>query len=126
MTDAEQTPDALALLASRAETGEISHHELIETFLDTTIFVPSMTDPETGPIDPVISKIEDVDYLVVASNVDALEETIDVAQFAVPMDGRVLVAGMNPDLALLVNLGGGAFAMPKGMLDELRAATSPN
>ncbi|KRA23677.1 hypothetical protein ASD65_03980 [Microbacterium sp. Root61] len=125
MTDAEQIPDALATLAARAEAGEISHHELIETFLDTTIYVPSMTDPEAGPIDPVISKIEDVDYLVIASNVDALEETLDVAQFAVPMDGRVLVVGMNPDLALLVNLGGAAFALPKPMLDDLRAASSP-
>jgi len=121
MTDAPNTPDTLATLAARAEAGEISHHELIEAFLDTTIYVPSMSDPEAGPIDPVISKIEDVDYLVISSTVEALEDTIDVAQFAVPMDGRVLVVGMNPDLALLVNLGGGAFAMPKGILDDLRA-----
>jgi len=126
MTDAEQTPDSLAILAARAEAGEISHHELIETFLDTTIFVPSMSDPEAGPIDPVISKIEDVDYLVISSTVAALEETIDVAQFAVPMDGRVLVTGMNSDLALLVNLGGAAFALPTAMLDDLRAAMSPS
>lgn len=122
MTDAEHNPDSLAILAARAEAGEASNHELIETFLNTTIFVPSMSDPEAGPIDPVISTIKAVDYLVIASTVEALEETIDVAQFAVPMDGRVLVDGMNVDLALLVNLGGSAFALPKTMLDDLRAA----
>ncbi|KAA9134896.1 SseB family protein [Microbacterium caowuchunii] len=123
MTDAEQTPDDLAILAARAEAGEITHIELIDAFLGATIYVPSISDPEAGPIDPVISRIDEVDYLVIASTVDALEETIDVARFAVPMDGRVLVEGMNPELAVLVNLGGGAFAIPKAMLDDLRAGT---
>ena len=123
MTDAAQTPDDLSALAARAEAGEISHLDLIEAFLNATIYVPSISDPEAGAIDPVISKIDEVDYLVAAATVDALDETIDIARYAVPMDGRVLVQGMDPDLAVLVNLGGGAFAIPKAMLDDLRSET---
>lgn len=121
MTDAEHTPDELSFLAARAEAGDVDHRELIGAFLRTTIYVPSISDPEAGPIDPVISRIDDVDYLVIASTVDALEQTIDIARFAVPMDGRVLVEGMDPDLAVLVHLGAGAFAIPKAALDDLRA-----
>ena len=63
-------------------------------------------------------------YLVAGATVDALEETIDVARYGVPMDGRVLVAGMDPELGILVNLGGDrAFAMPKAMLDDIRRGT---
>jgi hypothetical protein len=120
MTDADQTPDDLAVLAARAEAGEIDHIDLINAFLATTIYVPSIEDPEAGPIDPVISRIDDVDYLVVASTVDALETNVDVARYAVPMDGRVLVEGMDPELAVLVHVGAGAFALPKAMLDDLR------
>lgn len=133
MTDAIETPDdavnndgteaidALALLAKKAEAGEISHIELIDAFLATTIYVPSVTDPEEGPIDPVMSKIDEVEYLVIASTVAVLDQTADVARYAVPMDGKVIVEGMNPEVGLLVNLTGGAFAMPKAMLDDLRA-----
>lgn len=121
MTDASHTPDDLSTLAARAEAGEISRLDLIAAFLEAEIYVPSMSDPDVGAIDPVISRIDEVDYLVVGATVDALEETIDVAQYGVPMDGRVLVAGMDPELGILVNLGGGgAFALPKAMLDDLR------
>ncbi|WP_460774279.1 SseB family protein [Microbacterium sp. GXF7504] len=115
------TPHDLTALAARAEAGEISHIELIDAFLETEIYVPSISDPEAGAIDPVISRVDEVDYLVIGATVDALEETIDVARYGVPMDGRVLVAGMDPELGILVNLGGGgAFAMPKAMLDDIR------
>ena len=124
MTDAGHSPHDLIALAARAEAGEISHIELIEAFLETEIYVPSMSDPEAGAIDPVISRIDEVDYLVVGATVDALEETIDVARYGVPMDGRVLVTGMDPELGILVNLGGGgAFALPKAMLDDLRGGS---
>ncbi len=124
MTDAAHSPHDLIALAARAEAGEISHIELIEAFLETEIYVPSMSDPEAGAIDPVISRIDEVDYLVVGATVDALEETIDVARYGVPMDGRVLVNGMDPELGILVNLGGGgAFALPKAMLDDLRGGS---
>ncbi len=124
MTDAAHSPHDLIALAARAEAGEISHIELIEAFLETEIYVPSMSDPEAGAIDPVISRIDEVDYLVVGATVDALEETIDVARYGVPMDGRVLVTGMDPELGILVNLGGGgAFALPKAMLDDLRGGS---
>ena len=124
MTDAAHSPHDLIALAARAEAGEISHIELIEAFLETEIYVPSMSDPEAGAIDPVISRIDEVDYLVIGATVDALEETIDVARYGVPMDGRVLVTGMDPELGILVNLGGGgAFALPKSMLDDLRGGS---
>jgi len=124
MPDTPQTPQDLTALAARAEAGEVSHIDLIEAFLETTIYVPSISDPEAGAIDPVISRIDEVDYLVAGATVDALEETIDVARYGVPMDGRVLVTGMDPELGILVNLGGDrAFAMPKAMLDDIRRGT---
>ena len=124
MTDAAPSPD-LTTLAARAEAGEISHLDLIHAFLDTTIYVPSRSDPEQGPIDPVITTVDDVDYLVIAASVDALQNTIDVATYAVPMDGRVLVRGMKPDLGIFVHLDTGAFAMPRAMIDDLRAQLPP-
>lgn len=114
-------PDVLADLARQAEAGEVTHIDLVEAFLETTIYVPSAEDPEKGPIQPVLSKVEGVEYHVVASSVDALQKTIEVAEYAVPMDGRVLVNGMNPEIGLLVNHAQGAFAMPKAMLDDIRA-----
>lgn len=122
MTDAT---DALADLAARAEQGEVSHIELIDAFLAATVYVPSTTDPEGGQIDPVVSKIDDVEYMVVASTPDALEQTGDVARFAVPMLGKAIVNGMNPGLALMVNLPSGAFAMPTAMLDDIRRDAGP-
>ncbi|GAA5151016.1 hypothetical protein GCM10025768_16850 [Microbacterium pseudoresistens] len=115
-------PDELAALALRAEAGEVTHIDLVDAFMASTIYVPSVTDPEQGPIEPVTSRIENVDYHVIASSVAALQQTIEVAQYAVPMDGRVLVKGMNPEIGLLVNHAAGAFAIPKAMLDDLRAA----
>lgn len=122
MTD---TTDALAELAARAEQGEATHIELIDAFLAATVYVPSTTDPEGGQIDPVVSKIDEVEYMVVASSPDALEQTGDVARFAVPMPGKAIVSGMNPELALMVNLPSGAFAMPTAMLDDIRRDASP-
>lgn len=119
------SPDALQELAARAEAGEVTHIELIDAFLAATIFVPSTSDPEDGQVDPVISRIDDMDYLVVASTEEALEHTGDVARFAVPMTGRTLVSGMNAELAILVNLTVGAFALPKAMLDDIRDSANP-
>lgn len=117
--------DALQELAARAEAGDATHIELIDAFLAATIFVPSTTDPEGGQVDPVISRIDEVDYLVVASTEAALEHTGDVARFAVPMTGRTLVSGMSTELAVLVNLTVGAFALPQAMLDDIRTSANP-
>ena len=73
----------------------------------------------------MISTVEDLEYLVVAASVDALQQTLDVAQFAVPMDGRVLLRGMDPTRGLFVQLDSGAFAIPRALLDDLRADLAP-
>lgn len=125
MTDAASDATDLSALAARAEAGEVTHVDLIDAFLSATVFVPSVTDPEDGRIDPVVSKIDEVEYLIVAATAESLEQTGDVARFAVPMAGRALVNGMNPDLALMVNLDAGAFAMPKAMLDDIREQSAP-
>lgn len=121
----EHETDTLGELALRAEQGEVTHIDLIEAFLATTIYVPSVTDPEEGEINPVMSTVQDVEYMVVASTVAALERTADVALYGVPMDGRVCVTGINPAFSLLVNTETGAFAMPKAMLDDIRATGGP-
>jgi len=126
MSDTEQNaPVDLSVLASRAERGEISHIDLIDAFLASTVFVPSTTDPSAGEISPVLAEIDDVEYMIVASSESALEETRDVALFGVPMSGRAIINGMNPQLALMINMDGGAFAMPQGMLDDIRASSGP-
>ena len=119
--EAADPSDLLAELASRAEAGEATHVELVDAFLDATVYVPSVTDPEGGTIDPVITRVDEVDYMVVASTTGALEHTGDVARFGVPMNGRSVITGMNPELALMINLSFGAFAMPKAMLDDIRS-----
>ena len=119
MTDAS-SPD-LAALVAQAEAGTISPDELVDTFLSATIFVPSTDDPADGEISPVTINFDETDFLVVAATEFALQQTRDVATFAVPMSGRAIVGGMNPQLALLVNLDKGAFALPLGMLNEIRA-----
>lgn len=121
----EHETDILGDLALRAEQGEVSHIDLIDAFLANTIYVPSVTDPEQGEISPVMSSIENVEYMVVASTVAALEKTADVALYGVPMDGRVCVNGINPEFSLLVNTEAGAFAMPKAMLDDIRSSANP-
>lgn len=119
MTDAP-SPD-LASLVAQAEDGSITHVELIDAFLKTTIFVPSTADPADGEISPVTINFDDTDFMVVAASEFALQQTRDVATFAVPMTGKAIAGGMNPELALLVNLDEGAFALPKAMLDDIRA-----
>ncbi len=119
MTDAT-APD-LADLVAQAEAGTIAHEDLLDTFLNATIFVSSTDDPADGEISPVTINFDDTDFLVVAATEYALQQTRDVAEFAVPMKGRAIVNAMNQDLALLVNLDKGAFALPLAMLDEIRA-----
>lgn len=121
----EHDTDILGELALRAERGEVTHIDLIEAFLDTTIYVPSVTDPEAGEINPVMSNVEGVEYMVIASTVAALDRTSDVALYGVPMDGRVCVQGIDPAFSLLINTNTGAFAMPKAMLDDIREGSSP-
>ncbi|WP_040166711.1 hypothetical protein [Microbacterium gorillae] len=121
MTEKNATPtDDLAVLAARAERGEVTHIDLIDAFLAATVFVPSTTDPAEGTVDPVLTKVDETEFMVVASTAEALEITGDVAAFGVPMLGRAVVTGMNPELALMVNTTDGAFAMPQGMLADIR------
>lgn len=121
----EQNTDILGALALRAEQGEATHIELIETFLATTIYVPSVSDPEGGELSPVVSRIDEVDYMVVASTVEALEHTGEVAVFGVPMTGTAVITGMNDTLSLMINTDTGAFALPQAMLAELREQVNP-
>lgn len=122
MTDENSTDLAsLAALVAQAEDGSLSHLDLIAAFLTTTIFVPSTADPAEGEISPVTINFDDTDFMVVAATEFALQQTRDVATFAVPMIGRDVANHMNPELALLINLNEGAFALPKAMLDDIRA-----
>lgn len=118
MTDA--TTD-LTALAKQAEEGSITHGDVIDAFLAATVFVPCTTDPAEGELNPVTINFDETDFMVVAATVEALQQTQDVAKFAVPLTGQTVANGMNPDLALLVNLDEGAFALPKTMLDDIRA-----
>ena len=119
MTDS--TAVDLAALVAQAEAGTIAHEDLVDTFLSATIFVPSTDDPADGEISPVTINFDETDFLVVAATEYALQQTRDVATFVVPMTGRSIVGAMNRDLALLVNLDKGAFALPLAMLNEIRA-----
>lgn len=122
MTD--KTPasdDLLATIAAQAEAGDVAHTDLIDAFLAATVYVPSTDDPEAGQISPVVTAVENVEYVVVASTVDALERTSDVAAFAVPMTGRGVALAMNREFGLMVYTTTGAFALPQAMLEDIRA-----
>lgn len=121
----ENETDVLGELAARAESGEATHVDLIDALLSATVYVPSVTDPADGELNPVVSRIDEVDYMVVASTTAALEQTGDVAAFGVPLAGRAVITGMNDALALMVNTDSGAFALPQAMLAELREQLNP-
>lgn len=121
----ENETDLLGELALRAENGEATHVDLIDTLLTATVYVPSVTDPAEGELNPVVSRIDEVDYMIVASTVSALDHTGDVAAFGVPLTGRAVITSMNGDLALMVNTDSGAFALPQAMLVELREQSNP-
>lgn len=117
-------PSELEQVVEKVKSGELTIDYLVDSFLQSTIAVPSSSDPTEGGISPVLTDIEGAPYMVVASSAPALNSVSDVASFAVTLTGAQVLSGVDERFGILLHTQSDAVSLSPELLGEVRAALS--
>ena len=113
--------DKLDAIAQAAQRGEAPIGELIETFLDCVVVVPSRGDIVSSPesFQPVVLEIEG-DTLVAVFSSAAAAAVTDRARYAATIPGREVLRLLAPGLGLLVTTDNAGFEIRPELARSIR------
>lgn len=110
----------LEQVAKQLDAQEATIAQVVETFIDTELLFPSSTDPEVEGITPVVTHLDNVPHVVVATGEKGLDMIRDFAKYSVKMTGRTVITGTIAGLGILTNTSYGGFALHPEVLDKAR------
>lgn len=114
-------PNDLELAAQAAQAGIKTSSALVETFLASTVYLPSSSDPAVDGVTPILTDVKGVPHLAVASSAEALAATHHAAPWSVQISGRQAIEGLAPKGGLVVNMPtGGGFQFTPEVLAQIR------
>lgn len=111
---------SLATVLTAAQSGSATMDQLIATFLETTVVVPSATDPTTTPIQPVLVDVNGVKHVAVFDSLESAARVTNLASFAASMRGRDIARATRPELGILVSTASSGFDLSTALLSEIR------
>lgn len=114
------TMTPLEQVAKQLDAQEATFAQVVDTFIETELLFPSSTDPKVDGITPVVTEIDGVHHVVVATVEEGLDMVSDFAKFYVKMPGRTVIAGTMAGLGILTNTSYGGFALHPEVLDKAR------
>lgn len=102
-------------------TGHGTILQVLRELVRSPLAVPTTKDPATEQFSPVLTDVEGVPHMVVATRPALLTRTSELAHFAVSMTGRQIVQGVQPGNGLMVQIPQGAFQVTAQDLEHARA-----
>lgn len=111
---------SIEALAKQVSDGSATRQQLVEVFLDTDLMMPSATNPQEKGVSPVLTNIEEIPHIVVATGEDGIKATQHIATWAIQLTGREVIARMATDHGVLINTAEGGIALHPDILAAVR------
>ena len=115
-------PAAFEAMIARARAGEVSRAQLILSFLDTVVVVPSGSALEDGrgSLQPVLIEREGTTWMVAYTSLEGAKQVQHLAPYAVTLPGSTVIAGLAPGTGLVVNPDGTGFEVEPSLVAAIQ------